>query len=57
MLSARITLPHFSVSSEMKLPKSAGVIDFGMLPTSANRDIILGIGEGRVDRFVKKQRR
>jgi len=26
----------------MKLPKSAGVIDFGTLPTSANREIIFG---------------
>jgi hypothetical protein len=40
--AARITLPHFSVSSAMNLPKSAGVIDFGTLPTSAKRAIILG---------------
>ena len=29
MLAARITLPHFSVSSTMNLPKSTIVIDFG----------------------------
>ena len=35
MLAARMTLPHFSVSSAMNLPNSAGVIDFGTLPKSA----------------------
>jgi hypothetical protein len=42
MLAARITLPHFSVSSTMNLPNSTIVIDFGTLPTWANRAIILG---------------
>jgi hypothetical protein len=42
MLATRITVPHFSVSSTMNLPKSAGVIDFGTLPTSAKRAVILG---------------
>src|SRR5262249_20105024 len=42
MLAARITLAHFSVSSAMNLPKSAGVIDFGTLPMPANCVINLG---------------
>src|SRR5262245_42195532 len=37
MLAARITLPHFSVSSAMSLPNSAGVIGVGSTPTSASR--------------------
>jgi hypothetical protein len=37
MLAARITLPHFSVSSAMSLPKSAGVIGIGKAPRSARR--------------------
>jgi hypothetical protein len=42
MLAARITLPHFSVSSAMSLPKSAGVIGIGTPPRSAKRAFILG---------------
>src|SRR5262249_60362276 len=42
MLAARITFAHFSVSSAMNLPKSAGVIDFGTLPMPANCVINLG---------------
>ena len=42
MLAARITLPHFSVSSAMSLAKSAGVIGIGTPPTSASRALILG---------------
>src|SRR6516164_5634112 len=41
MLAARITLPHFSVSSAMSLPNSAGVIGSGTPPRSANRAFIL----------------
>src|SRR5215471_861645 len=37
MLAARITLPHFSVSSAMSLPNSAGVIGVGSTPTSKSR--------------------
>src|SRR5690242_1758028 len=36
MLAARITLPHFSVSSAMNFPSSAGVIGIGTAPMSAN---------------------
>jgi hypothetical protein len=42
MLAARITLPHFSVSSAMSLPKSAGESTSGALPRLANRALILG---------------
>src|SRR5262249_4534852 len=42
MLAARITLPHFSVSSAMNLPKSAGVIGIGRPPRSASRAFIVG---------------
>ena len=37
MLAALITLPHFSVSSAMSLPKSAGDPVNTMLPRSASR--------------------
>ena len=37
-----ITLPHFSVSSEMSLPKSAGEPGSTALPSSASRAFILG---------------
>src|SRR6516162_1036928 len=37
MLAALITLPHFSVSSAMSLPNSAGAIGVGSTPTSASR--------------------
>src|SRR5215475_932140 len=36
------TLPHFSVSSAMSLPKSAGESASGALPRSASRILILG---------------
>src|SRR4029450_2858494 len=42
ILPARITLPHFSVSSEMSLPKSAGEPGSGVAPRSASRAFILG---------------
>src|SRR5262249_5670105 len=42
MLAARITLPHFSVSSAMNLPKSPGERAIAMLPKSAKRALILG---------------
>src|SRR5262249_60690051 len=42
MLAARITLPHFSVSLAMCLPKSAGEPPNGVAPRSASRACILG---------------
>src|SRR6478609_10127151 len=42
MLAARITLPHFSVSSAMNFPSSAGVIGIGTAPMSANCAAIFG---------------
>ena len=41
MLAARTTLPHFSVSSAMSLPKSAGEPASTVLPRSAMRALIL----------------
>src|SRR6266508_1456943 len=42
MLAARITLPHFSVSSAMSLLKSAGEPTNAVPPSSASRALILG---------------
>ena len=42
ILVARITLPHFSVSAAMNLPKSAGERTSGSLLRSANRALIAG---------------
>ena len=42
MLAALIILAHFSVSSAMSLPNSAGVIGIGAPPSSASRALILG---------------
>src|SRR5262249_12626790 len=42
MLRARITLPHFSVSSAMCLPKSAGEPGSTVPPRSASRGFMLG---------------
>ena len=42
MLAARMTLPHFSVSSAMSLLNSAGVPASTVPPTSARRALILG---------------
>jgi hypothetical protein len=42
MLAARITLPHFSVSSAISLPKSAGEPASTVPPRSAMRALILG---------------
>src|SRR5712691_12832068 len=42
MLPARITLPHFSVSSAMCFPKSVGEPENGVPPRSASRALILG---------------
>src|SRR6266849_9610135 len=42
MLAARITLPHFSVSSPMSLPKWAGDSASAVAPTSVSRALILG---------------
>ena len=42
MLAARITLPHFSVSSAMSFPKATGEPANIVPPTSAIRAFILG---------------
>jgi hypothetical protein len=42
ILVARITLPHFSVSAAMNLPKSAGDPGSTTPPRSARRAFILG---------------
>src|SRR5262245_27450836 len=42
MLAARITLAHFSVSSAMSLPRSAGEPTSGVPPKSASLGFILG---------------
>src|SRR5262249_19010693 len=42
MLATRITLPHFSVSSAMSFPKSAGEPPSRVPPRSASRALILG---------------
>src|SRR5262249_38279293 len=42
MLAARITLPHFSVSSAISLAKSAGEPGSTVAPRSASRALILG---------------
>src|SRR5262249_20763282 len=41
MFAERITLPHFSVSSAISLPKSAGEPTSGVPPRSASRSLIL----------------
>jgi hypothetical protein len=43
MLAARTTLPHFSVSSPMNFPNSAGEVGNTVLPRSANRAFITGL--------------
>src|SRR5713101_1318290 len=42
MLAARITLPHFSVSSAMSLPKSADDSASAVAPRSVRRALMLG---------------
>src|SRR5262249_52185605 len=42
MLAARITLPHFSVSSAISLPNWAGDPGSGVPPRSARRAFVLG---------------
>ena len=42
MLAARITLPHFSVSSAISLPNWTGDPGSGVPPKSASRALILG---------------
>jgi hypothetical protein len=42
MLAARITLPHFSLSSAISLPKLAGVPGSTVPPKSASRAFIVG---------------
>src|SRR6266480_629328 len=42
MLAARMTLTHFSISSAMSLPKSAGESESAVAPKSASCALILG---------------
>src|SRR6516225_6398537 len=42
LFAARITLPHFSISSVMSFPKSAGEPGSGVLPKLASREFIFG---------------
>src|SRR5262245_830458 len=42
MLAARITLPHFSVSSTINFPTAADVIDIGSTPKPASRAFMVG---------------
>src|SRR5262249_30902178 len=42
MFAARITLPHFSVSSAMSFPNSVGIIGIGTSARPASRSFILG---------------
>jgi hypothetical protein len=53
ILSARIALPHFSVSSATNLPKSVGVIDIGTPAYSSKSRNYLWIGECRIDFFLE----
>src|ERR1700680_4776266 len=43
LLAARITLPHFSVSSAMNLPNSAGEVGNTTPPRSASRAFVTGL--------------
>ncbi len=43
MFAARISLPHFSVSSEMSFPNSSGESTSTMPPKSASCAFILGL--------------
>src|SRR5262249_34907676 len=47
-LAARITLPHFSVSSAMSLPRSAGEPASTIPPRSDRRALILGSARARL---------
>jgi hypothetical protein len=48
MLAARITFPHFSVSSAMSLPKSAGEPESTEPPSSVMRALIVGSTRARL---------
>ena len=52
MLAARITLPHFSVSSATSFPNSAGVTGMGWPTSSAKRACNLGTHH-RVHRLIE----
>jgi hypothetical protein len=53
MPAARMTLPHFSVSSSTSLANSAGVIGIGMFPSCANRSLILGLASPALISLLK----
>jgi hypothetical protein len=54
MLAARITVAHFSVSSAMSFPNSAGVIGIGAPAEFDETCLKLGIGEARIDLPVQR---
>src|SRR6516164_674613 len=43
MLAARMTLPHFSVSSAISFPKSPGEPERTVIPRSVNRALTTGL--------------
>jgi hypothetical protein len=51
--AARITLPHFSVSSAMCFPNSVGVIGVGTPPEFSKPRLQFGIGESRINLLVE----
>src|SRR5215831_3021354 len=53
MLSARMTLPHFSVSSAMSLPKSGGRQRECVAAQVGKPRLELGIGKASVDLLVE----
>ena len=53
MPAARTTWPHFSVSSEMRLPNSAGEPGSGSPPMAAKPCLHAGVGDGRIDFLVE----
>ena len=53
MLAARITLPHFSVSSAINLPKSAGEPVSDRAAQVGKPRLHLGIGEAGIDLLVE----
>jgi hypothetical protein len=53
MLRARMTLPHFSVSSAMYFPKPAGEPTSAVPPKSASRAFALGLAELAISRSTQ----
>ena len=53
MFAARITLPHFSVSSAISLPNSAGEVGNTVPPRAGKALLQLGISEAGIDLLVE----